>query len=232
VAQARPESSQTLDRGIRLLELLALPGYAAGSTITELAGLLGVGRPVVYRLVATLEEHHLVSRDGSGKVRLALGISRLAAAVTPIVRTEARPVLRELADAVGATAHLTIAEGDEALALVVVEPSWTDLHVAYRAGARHRLDQGAAGRAILAGRAGRTEVVATDGELQAGAHGLAVPIVAAAARDRAGVADGSMAPVGAPVEASVGVVALEPLDARTVGPRLQRAARALRAVLR
>ncbi len=211
-----------------MLELLARPGYAAGSTITELATLLGVGRPVVYRLVATLEEHHLVSRDADGKVRLALGISRLAAAVTPIVRNEARPVLRELADAVGATAHLTIAEGDEALALVVVEPSWTDLHVAYRSGARHRLDQGAAGRAILAGRAGRSGVVATDSELQAGAHGLAVPIVLSSS----GQADGANDAPAPAVEASVGVVSLEPLDARTVGPRLQRAARALRSVLR
>jgi DNA-binding IclR family transcriptional regulator len=176
---------------------------------------------VVYRLVTTLEAHHLVARADDGRVRLALGISRLASAVTPIVRAEARPVLRELADAVGATAHLTIAEGDEALALVVVEPSWTDFHVAYRSGARHRLDQGAAGRAILAGRSGEAGVVASDGELQAGAHGLAVPHAASA--PGAGPAT---------VEASVGVVALEPLDARTVGPRLHRAARALRAVLR
>jgi DNA-binding IclR family transcriptional regulator len=209
-----------------VLELLARPGYAAGLTITELAAELGVGRPVVYRLVATLEEHHLVSRDPDARVRLALGVSRLAAAVTPIVRNEARPVLRELADAVGATAHLTIAEGDEALALVVVEPSWTDFHVAYRSGARHRLDQGAAGRAILAGRSGRNGVVSTDGELQAGAHGLAVPVIAASAGNR------PEAGVGSGVEASVGVVSLQPLDARTVGPRLQRAARALRGVLR
>jgi DNA-binding IclR family transcriptional regulator len=212
----RSESSQTLDRGIRVLEVLAVPGRAAGLTITQLAGELGVGRPVVYRLVATLEAHRLVSRVADGRVRLALGLTRLGAAVTPIVRAEARPVLRELADAVGATAHLTIADGDEALALVVVEPTWTDFHVAYRSGSRHRLDQGAAGRAILAGRAGRSEVVQTDGELQAGAHGLAVPV-----------------PTSDPdaVEASVGVVALEPLELRTVGPRLERAARALRAVL-
>ena len=214
----RSETSQTLDRGIRVLEALAEGGESAGLTVTELAATLGVGRPVVYRLVATLEGHHLVSRSADGRVRLALGISRLASAVTPIVRSEARPVLRELADAVGATAHLTIAEGDEALALVVVEPSWTDFHVAYRSGARHRLDQGAAGRAILAGRAGDPGPVATDGELQAGAHGLAVPLAA-------GGTQGG-------VEASVGVVSLQPLDARAVGPRLERAARTLRAVLR
>ena len=219
-AAARPESSQTLDRGIRVLEALAEGGEAAGLTITELAAALGVGRPVVYRLVTTLGDHHLVSRAADGRVRLGLGVSRLASAVTPIVRAEARPVLRELADAVGATAHLTIAEGDEALALVVVEPSWTDFHVAYRSGARHRLDQGAAGRAILAGRAGQQGPVATDGELQAGAHGLAVPLSAGAGTSPGGV------------EASVGVVSLGPLDPRTVGPRLERAAKALRAVLR
>lgn len=215
----RGESSQTLDRGLRVLEALA-EGEFAGLTITELAGRLGVGRPVVYRLVSTLEDHRLVARSTDGRVRLALGLSRLASAVTPIVRSEARPVLRQLADAVGATAHLTIAEGDEALALVVVEPTWTDFHVAYRSGARHRLDQGAAGRAILAGRAGRSGVVRTDGELQAGAHGLAVPL--SVATDAAPVA----------VEASVGVVSLEPLDLDSVGPRLERAAQALRAVLR
>lgn len=219
-ATPRSESSQTLDRGIRVLESLAARGDSAGLTVTELASELGVGRPVVYRLVTTLEAHHLVGRSDDGRVRLALGISRLASAVTPIVRDAARPVLRELADAVGATAHLTIAEGDDALALVVVEPSWTDFHVAYRSGARHRLDQGAAGRAILAGRAGDSGPVGTDGELQAGAHGLAVPL-----------ATGGAAPPGG-VEASVGVVSLEPLDARTVGPRLERAAKALRAVLR
>lgn len=43
-------------------------------------------------------------------------------------------------------------DGSEALAVAVVEPTWTDYHVAYRAGFRHPLDRGAAGRAILAAR--------------------------------------------------------------------------------
>jgi DNA-binding IclR family transcriptional regulator len=219
-AAGRAEASKTLDRGLRVLEVLALREHAAGLTVTEISGLVGIGRPAVYRLVATLEDHHLVSRRLDGRIRMGLGVSRLAAAVTPIVRAEARPVLRELADAAGATAHLTIAEGDEALALVVVEPSWTDFHVAYRSGSRHRLDQGAAGRAILAGRAGRPGLVETDGELQAGAHGLALPVAATG-----GVAE-------AAVEASVGVVSLAALDAAAVGPHLERAARALGAILR
>lgn len=217
-----PESSKTLDRGIQLLELLALPGRASGLTITELAAQLDVGRPVVYRLVTALEAHHLVTRRPGGRVRLGLGVSRLAAAVTPLVRTEARPILQELADSVGATAHLTVSEGDEGLALVVVEPTWTDFHVAYRSGARHPLDRGAAGRAILAGRAGSGDLVVSVGEIQPGAHGLAVPVL-------------PLIETGQPdhvVEASVGVVALEPIDPASAGPRLERAARALAAVLR
>jgi DNA-binding IclR family transcriptional regulator len=218
-----PESSKTLDRGLHLLEVLARPGYSSGLTITQLAGELGVGRPVIYRLVTTLEAHHLVTRQGNGRVRLGLGVSRLAAAVTPLVRTEARPILQELADAVGATAHLTIAEGDEALALVVVEPTWTDFHVAYRSGARHRLDQGASGRAILAGRGGSSEMVVSEGEIQPGANGLAVPII---------LMDTATEGQGALIEASVGVVALGHIDPATARPLLQRASRALADVLR
>lgn len=213
----RLEASKTLDRGIRLLEVLAWGEHARGLTITELAAELRVGRPAVYRLVATLEEHHLIVRRSDGRVRMGLGIRRLAAAVTPIVRSETRPILRELADAVGATAHFTVVEGDEALGLVVVEPSWTDLHVAYRAGSRHPLDVGAAGRAILAGRAGLDEIVSSDGELQSGAHGMALAVAGA----------------GEPgaVEASVGVVALSPLDPAAVAPRLRAAARAIAAIV-
>ena len=216
-----PESSKTLDRGIQLLELLARPGRARGLTITELAAQLDVGRPVVYRLVTALEAHHLVTRRPDGRVRLGLGVSRLAAAVTPLVRTEARPILQELADAVGATAHLTVSEGDEALALVVVEPTWTDFHVAYRSGARHPLDRGAAGRAILGARAGSADLVVSVGEIQPGAHGLAVPVL-------------PPTETGQPdrvVEASVGVVALLPIDPALAGPWLGRAASALSTVL-
>ena len=144
------ETSQTLDRGLRVLDVLAsAPG---GLTVTELATRLDVNRTVVYRLVSTLEQHALVRRSARGRLHVGLGMLHLASAVHPLVRDAAGPVLRELAEAVGCTAHLTVAEGDEALALAVVEPSWTDFHVSYRVGSRHPLHQGAAGKAILSGR--------------------------------------------------------------------------------
>ena len=204
----RPETAQTLDRGLRLLHLVAdTPG---GVTVTEAANHLGVGRAVVYRLVGTLMLHGFVRRDRSGRLRLGAGVLQLARRAQPLVADAALPALRRLAEDVGATAHLTVAEGAEGVALVVVEPTWTQFHVAYRAGSRHPLERGAAGRAILAGRRGDESVVVTEGELQPGAHGVAAPVL--------GVEG---------LEASVGVVTLVPLDPGPVGPRVRATAAAV-----
>lgn len=146
------ESAQTLERGLRLLRLLA-EGHR-GRTPTELAGELGLSRPVVYRLLTTLQAEGFARRDADGRVHLGFGVLGLARAVQPLLRATALPVLRVLAERAGATAHLTIAEGDEGLAVAVVEPSWTDMHVAYREGSRHPLTRGAAGLALLALRSG------------------------------------------------------------------------------
>lgn len=203
-----PETSQTLDRGLRLLLLLARREHAGGLTVTELAAELGIGRPVVYRLVATLESHDLVRRDSGGRVSLGIGITALTASVLPSLQSRLAPALRDLAEAVGATAHVTIDDGEEALAVAVVEPSWPTFHVAYRRGARHQLTQGASGRAVLAAREGRHGLVTSEGELQAGAHGIAQPL-----RLR-----------GGGLAASIGVVALVALDPEVVGPHLRAAA--------
>jgi DNA-binding IclR family transcriptional regulator len=200
------ETSQTLDRGLQVLQVLS--EVPSGLTVTELAARLAVNRTVVYRLVATLEQHALVRRDNTGRLHVGLGILHLASAVQPVLRDLATPVLRRLAEATGCTAHLTVAEGEEALALAVVEPSWTDFHVSYRVGARHDVRQGAAGKAILVARsAGDQPWVVTEGELQPGARGLAAPV--------RGV-DG--------LEASVGIVTLGDLDAPVLGPKVAAAA--------
>ncbi len=206
------ETSQTLDRGLHVLSAIA--ERSRGASVSELAAALGVNRTVVYRLVATLEQHALARRDRDGLVHLGLGVLALARRVNPMLRDAALPALRALAEECGATAHLTVADGDEALAIAVVEPSWTDYHVGYRVGARHPLERGAAGKAILLGRAAAEKerrtpgVVTTSGELQAGAYGVAAPVI------------------GVPgVEASVGVVALGGLDTDGVGPKVAATAR-------
>jgi DNA-binding IclR family transcriptional regulator len=203
------EASQTFDRGLQLLERLAVADDAV--SVTDLAEALGVSRPVVYRLLATLEDHGLAVADDGGRYRAGLGLARLTGRVVPALRATAEPHLRVLADAVGATAHLTMAEGDDGVAIVVVEPSATSVHVAYRTGSRHPLARGAAGRAILGARGGRPRRwYLTSGELESGATGLAAPL---------GL-DG--------VEACVGVVTLGTIAERSIGPAVLRAADAIR----
>jgi DNA-binding IclR family transcriptional regulator len=205
------ESAQTLERGLRLLRLLS--DGRNGRTPTELSAELSLSRPVVYRLLTTLLNEGFVRRDAEGRVHLGFGVLVLAQAVQPLLRAAALPTLRRLAERVGATAHLTVAEGEDGLAVAVVEPSWTDMHVAYREGSRHPLAKGAAGQAILALRAGRAEYLATEGQLQEGARGVAAPVT------------------GLPwLEASVGVVTFGPLEDST-GARVVEAAAELAAAL-
>ncbi|GAB3010430.1 helix-turn-helix domain-containing protein [Streptomyces pseudoechinosporeus] len=212
------ETSQTLDRGLRVLKLLADTDH--GLTVTELSSKLGVNRTVVYRLLATLEQHALVRRDLGGRARVGLGVLRLGRQVHPLVREAALPALRSLAEDIGATAHLTLVDGTEALAVAVVEPTWTDYHVAYRAGFRHPLDRGAAGKAILAARAAAGTLAdpgytLTHGELEAGASGAAAPLL--------GVTG---------VEGSVGVVMLADSVPERVGARVVEAAKEVAEALR
>ena len=194
------ETSQTLDRGLRVLD----PGRDARRADRHRAGRPARGEPH-RRLPAG--RHPRAARAGPPRrPRPAARRARraaLARGLQPVLRDLAVPVLRALAEELGCTAHLTVADGEEALALAVVEPSWTDFHVGYRVGARHPLDQGAAGKAILLGRTRRRAAYAeTAGEIQAGAHGVAAPVL--------GVEG---------LEASVGIVSLGDFDATSSGRR-------------
>lgn len=209
-----PPGSLTLDRGLALLEAVAdADGQAC--TVAELAVRIDVSRAAVYRLLGPLVDRGLLWRDGS-RVRLGVGLLRLAGRVLPQVREVAGPVLRQLAEDVGATAHLSIADADTVRAIAVVEPSWTNYHVGYRVGSTHPIGRGAAGKALTlpALKPGGKGWVSTVGELQPGAFGVAAPVR------------------GVPgLRASIGVVALHTLDAKVVGPRVVQAAGELSTVL-
>ncbi|HVW40423.1 MAG TPA: helix-turn-helix domain-containing protein [Amycolatopsis sp.] len=206
------EGSLTLDRGLALLQAVADAGGDA-ATISELAAAIGASRAAVYRLLVPLSERGLVRRDGT-KVRLGVGVLRLSAQVLPQLREAARPVLRELADQVGATAHLTVAQGEGIESVAVATPTSSDFHVAYRVGARHPPGSGAAGKALALRPRGRGWAVAT-GDPQRGVTGLAAPVR------------------GVPgLRASVGVLSLGPLRADLVGPQVVEAATRLAGVLK
>ena len=212
-AQAAPkETSLTLERGLNLLQAVA-DAEGSAPTISDLAHAAGVSRAAVYRLLGPLQSRGLVRREGT-RVRLGLGVLWLAGRVLPQLRFASLPALRGLAERVGAAAHQTVADGGDAQAVAVVEPSWTSCHVSYRVGTRHPVQRGAAGRAVDLP-AGGPRWVAAGGEPHAGTSGVAAPVR------------------GVPgLRASVGVLSLEPLPADEIGPLVFDTAQAVADALR
>lgn len=141
-------ASQTLSRGIRILELLA--DAREPLTIDELADRLGVHRSIAYRLLRTLEDHGLVGRDPAGRVTLRARLAALAAGVAHDLQAEALPELTAVANELGMTCFLAVLDHDESVTLTSVEPRHAVASVAQRPGTRHPLTVGAPGRAILA----------------------------------------------------------------------------------
>jgi DNA-binding IclR family transcriptional regulator len=179
------ETSQTLDRGLTVLSLLAT--HSDGLTVAELAEQLSTARAVVYRLLRTLEAHRFVGRIESRYV-LGVGVAELASRVRPRLQTAVLPILRRLSSQTNSTALLSVADGDQALILLTEEPPLSTFHLAMRQGACHPLDRGADGVAILAGRppvvedskevrrARQRGYAVSVGALQPGAVGIAAPI--------------------------------------------------------
>lgn len=179
--------SQTLDRGLRVLEVLA--DAEVPLTSTQLAGALAVHRSIVYRILRTLEDHRLVGRGPDGHWEPGIGLAVLARGVSRSLHAAATPELADLANELGMTAFLAVADRDECLTVLAVEPRHSQAHVSYRPGGRHRLDRGGPGIALLAGgppRPGeRAEVTSarragyalTTGEVIPGMSSVAAPVV-------------------------------------------------------
>lgn len=144
---AEAPASQTLSRGIRILEILA--DAREPVTIDEVARRIGVHRSIAYRLVRTLEGHALVSRDSGGRLALGARMAALAAGVAPDLQSEALPELTAVANELGMTCFLAILDRDECITLASVEPRHAVASVAQRPGARHPITVGAPSKAIL-----------------------------------------------------------------------------------
>lgn len=142
--------SQTLDRGLQVLELIA--AHPQGITVKDITEQLGAHRTNITRLLHTLNLRGYVTRDDLGGYRVGPRLTEMAREVEPMIRRVAHPVLQRLADRLGATTHLTMADGNDALSVLVIEPCTAEYHISYQAGTKRPLSQGASGFAILASR--------------------------------------------------------------------------------
>ncbi|GAA5152696.1 helix-turn-helix domain-containing protein [Microbacterium pseudoresistens] len=148
MAQQTAPASQTLSRGIRLLEILADARTAL--SIDELAARLGVHRSIAYRLLRTLQDHGLIVRDAAGLMALGPRMAALAAGVAHDLQAEALPELTAVANELGMTCFLGVLDAGECITLVSVEPRHAVASVVQHPGARHPVTVGAPGKAILA----------------------------------------------------------------------------------
>ncbi|HWM34588.1 MAG TPA: helix-turn-helix domain-containing protein [Pseudolysinimonas sp.] len=180
-----PAASQTLDRGLRILDLLA--DAPSALTIGEVAAGIGVHRSVAYRLVRTLEDRGLILRDDAGALRIGPHVATLARSVAADLQTAAAPVLRELADTLAMTAFLVVLDQEECVTLATAEPRAAVASIAQRPGARHPVTQGAPGIALQTllsnpeesaevTRARADGYATSSGEVIAGVSSVAAPV--------------------------------------------------------
>jgi DNA-binding IclR family transcriptional regulator len=178
--------SQTLARGLTALRLVA--DAPSGLTVQQVADGIGVHRTIAYRLLATLSQFRLVAKGEDGRYRPAAGLAVLGASFDRNVRQLSVPILRALADDLGTTVSLLVAEGDQQVAIAVIVPTQVAYQLAFHEGSRYPLDRGAAGIALLAAmpaRPGERDLVdrareqgwvITHGEIEPNTYGLAVPV--------------------------------------------------------
>lgn len=178
--------SQTLARGLTALQLVA--ASPTGITMQELADQVGVHRTIAYRLLTTLSEFRLVTKGEGGRFRPAAGLAVLGASFDHNVRQLSLPTLRALADELGTTVSLLIAEGDQQVAIAVIVPSQVAYQLSFHEGSRYPLDRGAAGIALLSSMPPRPAErdlvrqarecgwVTTHGEIEPNTYGLAVAV--------------------------------------------------------
>lgn len=140
--------SLTLSRGIEMLEMVCAADVAP--SIGQVAQQLGVHRSAAYRLLRTLEAHYLVRRDEAGRIHPAAGLTNLARGVENSLQTVGLPVMTKIADELGMSCFIAVAQGADCFTLMTVEAT-TSHALTQHPGTRHHLDRGAPGIALLSG---------------------------------------------------------------------------------
>ena len=178
--------AQTLERGLAVLTELGR--HRDGLTTAEVAVACGLHRTVAHRLLVSLTRTGFSLRDPAGRHHVGPAVQDLATRARPSLRDVAGPVLQALADRIGLAISLVEVEGGAVVTTLVAHPTSEGPQFTYRLGHREPLDRGAGGVAAMASapaqpgeahqvqEARRVGYAVTHGELNPGAHGVAVPL--------------------------------------------------------
>jgi len=110
--------SQTLDRGLQVLEAVARS--ADPVSVAEAATEVGIDRRVAHRLIETLVARGYLHREGIRGYRLGPTCLSLASAISDL-RSLAQPYLEQLAEQTGETAHLVVMSGRDVVFIAGIE---------------------------------------------------------------------------------------------------------------
>ena len=114
---------QTLDRALKIIELLALHGEGFG--VTEIGQRVGLHKSTVHRILSHLVSQGYIEKDEARPV-YTLGLKFIELASLRLnqveIKTEAGPYLRRLAATLDQSVHLAILADTEAVYIEKIEP--------------------------------------------------------------------------------------------------------------
>jgi DNA-binding IclR family transcriptional regulator len=142
------DAVRSVSRSLDILDLLAEGPRGLGAVARE----VGLPKTTAYRLLLTLEQRGIVSRDeGPETFRLGprLLYLGLQARAGDSLHAAALPTMRELRQRFGETVNLNVRVGDERLCIASVEGVYS-VRMTGVLGQRSPLHSGAAARALLA----------------------------------------------------------------------------------
>lgn len=151
MAQQRASGARTLGRGFDVLQ--SVGGRADGATVAEVCNDTGLDRAVVHRLLSTLAERGVVTRDeASRRFRLGVALIELGAQATRHldVRRAAQASLRMLTDGTRESTCLAVRHGADAVVVDCLEAIGGSGRAPLPVGTRMPLARSAHGRVILA----------------------------------------------------------------------------------
>ncbi|MBI4877865.1 MAG: IclR family transcriptional regulator [Acidobacteria bacterium] len=140
---------RVLHKAMDVLESLGASG--AGMALGELAAAVGMPKPTVYRIVATLEARGYVGRSAEGRYRLSRRIVELQSDGAGVQRLlqAARPEMRRLVESCKETVNLGVLDGGEVVVIETIESPQT-VRMSSKIGNRRYPHSTALGKILLA----------------------------------------------------------------------------------
>ena len=141
---------QTLDRALKIIELLALHGEGFG--VTEIGQRVGLHKSTVHRILSHLVSQGYIEKDEVRPV-YTLGLKFIELASLRLnqveLKTEAGPYLRKLASGLDQPVHLAILSGTEVVYIEKIEPQ-AHLRMYSQIGKRIPVSCSALGKCLVA----------------------------------------------------------------------------------